>query len=153
MNAVASEINAKGYAVLKNALPIEAVEQLLGSCIAAFETDSASISARSGGGHAVAARNVMECVPEVLEVWRRGLLSEVLTLVLGQSMDWCAYYFSTNLPIELGRCLGTRICRLQSLITQCFNTLFAPYVEGRSTACDRQRCGAPQNVNFAVASG
>lgn len=83
MNTIASAISEYGFAVLKHALPVETVEQLLSSCIVAFETDSGSISARSGGGHAVAARNVIDCVPEVLDVWRHGLLSEVLTSVLG----------------------------------------------------------------------
>lgn len=82
-NALATQIREQGFAVIGNALPKEAITRLLERCIAAFETDTPSVSARSESGHAVAARNVIESVPEVLDVWRQGSLSEVLTFVLG----------------------------------------------------------------------
>lgn len=82
-NALATQINEQGFAIIRNALPKEAIARLLEHCIAAFESDTASVSARSESGHAVAARNVTESVPEVLDVWRQGSLSEVLICVLG----------------------------------------------------------------------
>lgn len=71
-----------GFRILPGAVDVKIIDRLLDVFDTAFDDDSQSVRARSSKGYVYAARNLMDCIPEVTSVWQvdpmLGLLREVL---------------------------------------------------------------------------
>lgn len=72
-----------GFCILKQAVDNATMLQLQRDFSNAFESESASIRARSSQGHVYAARNVIDSIPAATSVWQSGSMFHLLTQQLG----------------------------------------------------------------------
>lgn len=79
----ADKILQQGFCLMPGAINTEELELLRARCRQGLVDDDVGRHARSSRGHLYAARNVIEIIPEVLSVWRQGMVRESLCEVLG----------------------------------------------------------------------
>jgi hypothetical protein len=76
-------LERQGFVVLRQAIGEAQVSELLKFCSARFDSESQTAVAHSRTGHVVAARNVLDVLPELNDVWRHGHIADFLRRVLG----------------------------------------------------------------------
>lgn len=72
-----------GYFLIEKSLDARTVQRLRSDCEIAFRRCDHGVRSRKGKGSVYAARNVIDLVPNVKEVWRSGSLLSFLTNQLG----------------------------------------------------------------------
>ena len=79
------QIERDGFCLLPDAVDNAWVESLQSIFERAFETDSKDVLARSSRGHVYAARNLIDSIPEVSQVWQVDSLLTFLCEQLGEN--------------------------------------------------------------------
>jgi hypothetical protein len=98
MSTIAGDINEHGFCLLRHALDEHAVRIIRGRCADLLSVSNGGDNARSSRGHVYAARNLIGTVPEVLTVWRGGLINQTLRQVLGQNFGLVRALFFDKPP-------------------------------------------------------
>lgn len=78
-----ASIERHGFCLLAGAIDPATIALLRERCGESLAKTALEGNARSSRGHVYAARNLIETVPEVANVWRGGMLTDVLREVLG----------------------------------------------------------------------
>jgi hypothetical protein len=84
--------------MLRDAVPIATVQQLLRVFDDAFVDDTESVRARSSRGHVYAARNLIDSIPEVTSVWQSELLVRFVRDQLGDKFGLVRALFFDKPP-------------------------------------------------------
>ena len=92
------ELERDGFRILPRAVDADMVERLLSVFDDAFADDSQSVRARSSRGHVYAARNLIESIPEVTDVWQSDPMLRLLREVLGDSFGLVRALFFDKPP-------------------------------------------------------
>jgi hypothetical protein len=94
----AKAIAEEGFCLVPGAIERAVIERLLVCCAEAFAKDTNSHNARSSQGHVYAARNVIDFIPDVKTVWRKGVMSDLLLEVLGADFGLARALFFDKPP-------------------------------------------------------
>lgn len=76
-------LECNGFRILPRAVDVKMVERLLAVFDDAFGDDSQSVRARSSRGQVSAARDLIESIPEVTDVWQSDPMLRQLREALG----------------------------------------------------------------------
>lgn len=98
MSVIAREINEQGFCLLRHAVDEHAVRQIRVRCAEVLSVSNGGDNARSSRGHVYAARNLIGTVPEVLTIWRDGLIHQTLRQVLGEDFGLVRALFFDKPP-------------------------------------------------------
>lgn len=87
-----------GFSLLQQAVDKVSVLHLVHAFANAFETESASVRARSSRGHVYAARNLIDSMPVVTAVWQSGPMFRLLCDELGNNFGLVRALFFDKPP-------------------------------------------------------
>jgi hypothetical protein len=98
VSVIASQIEEQGFCLLPKAVGDHAVRRMRERCAEVLSMSNGGGNARSSRGHVYAARNLIDTVPEVLTVWRGGLINLTLRQVLGNDFGLVRALFFDKPP-------------------------------------------------------
>lgn len=98
MPTAASVLERDGYMLLTGAVEGESIERLRDVFRNVFAEESRSVLARSSRGHVYAARNLIDSIPEVVEVWQTGTMANLLHSQLGDTFGLVRALFFDKPP-------------------------------------------------------
>ncbi|XZE20500.1 phytanoyl-CoA dioxygenase family protein [Pirellulaceae bacterium SH449] len=98
MQIATQGLERDGYLLMPAAVGGESVEQLRDIFEEVFAEESGSILARSSRGHVYAARNLIDSIPEVVEVWQTGPMANLLRSQLGETFGLVRALFFDKPP-------------------------------------------------------
>jgi hypothetical protein len=87
-----------GFCLLLQAVDKETVLHLQHAFANAFESESASVRARSSRGHVYAARNLIDSIPAVTTIWQSGPMFHLLARELGMNFGLVRALFFDKPP-------------------------------------------------------
>jgi hypothetical protein len=95
---IVRKIQQEGFYLLTRALDADRVHELRDRCGNFLRSSDAQDYARSSRGHIYAARNLLDAVPEVRNVWQTGVLLDTLRGVLGNGLGLVRVLFFDKPP-------------------------------------------------------
>lgn len=92
------DLDRDGFCLLRSAVHLVAVRELLHACRDVFEDDSGNVRARSSRGHVYAARNLIDSIPDVSTIWQTERLLLFLRDDLGEEFGLVRALFFDKPP-------------------------------------------------------
>lgn len=91
-------LDRDGFCILKRAVDVETIIQLIDILENAFEAESQSVRARSSRGYVYAARNLIDSVQAVTDVWQSDPMLKLLREQLGEGFGLVRALFFDKPP-------------------------------------------------------